>query len=150
MPEWYELKEPDGLDSPALIVFPDRVKENIRILVSMIDDVKRLRPHVKTNKSREACELMMEAGISKFKAATIAEAEMLASINAQDVLLAYQPTGPKLNRFVDLIKTFPRTKFSCLIDNKYIASRMDAFFKLNNLKVPVYLDLNVGMNRTGI
>lgn len=150
MPEWYELTEPDGLDSPALIIFPDRVKENIRILISMIDDVKRLRPHVKTNKSKEACELMMQAGISKFKAATISEAEMLASCDAQDVLLAYQPIGPKLKRFVDLIKTFPRTKFSCLIDNKYIAGQMDTFFKNADLRVPVYIDLNVGMNRTGI
>jgi D-serine deaminase-like pyridoxal phosphate-dependent protein len=150
MPEWYELTDTDGLDSPALIVFPDRVKENIRLLVSMIDDVKRLRPHVKTNKSREACELMMQAGITKFKAATISEAEMLATCDAPDVLLAYQPIGPKLKRFVQLIKSFPRTKFSCLIDNKTIAGQMDLFFRNNDLRIPVYIDLNVGMNRTGI
>src|SRR5687768_11286747 len=98
MPEWYELKDPDQVDSPALIIFPDRVKENIRILISMIDDVKRLRPHVKTNKSSEACRLMMEAGVEKFKAATISEAEMLAVSGAQDILLAYQPVGPKVKR----------------------------------------------------
>jgi D-serine deaminase-like pyridoxal phosphate-dependent protein len=150
MPEWYELKNPDQVDSPALIIFPDRVKENIRILISMIDDVKRLRPHVKTNKSREVCELMIEAGITKFKAATISEAEMLALSGAQDVLLAYQPVGPKLKRFVDLIKAYPQTKFSCLIDNKDMAGQMDVFFKINDLRVAVYVDLNVGMNRTGI
>ena len=41
---------------------------------------------------------------------TIAEAEMLAQCNAPDVLLAYQPLGPKLNRFVSLIKKYPATK----------------------------------------
>ena len=150
MDEWYSIKEPGEIDSPALVIFPDRVRENIRTLISMIDDVARLRPHVKTNKSAEACSLMMESGIQKFKCATIPEAEMLASCGAADVLLAYQPVGPKLNRFVNLINTFPRTLFSCLIDDSQAANRMDSVFKSNNLRIPVYLDMNVGMNRTGI
>jgi D-serine deaminase-like pyridoxal phosphate-dependent protein len=148
--EWYVIENADQLDSPALIIFPDRVRENIRILLSMVDDVLQLRPHVKTNKSREACQLMMQAGISKFKCATIAEAEMLACCNAKDVLLAYQPVGPKLKRFADLMKAFPGTLFSCLIDNADVAKKMAAFFDDNNISVPVYIDLNVGMNRTGI
>jgi D-serine deaminase-like pyridoxal phosphate-dependent protein len=40
--------------------------------------VRRLRPHAKTHKSKEATQLLIEAGIQKFKCATIAEAEMLA------------------------------------------------------------------------
>ncbi|HET9277333.1 MAG TPA: D-TA family PLP-dependent enzyme [Flavitalea sp.] len=150
MPEWYELKNPEELDSPALIIFPDRVKENIRILISMIDDVNRLRPHIKTNKSQEACQLMMQAGIGKFKAATISESEMLASSGATDILLAYQPVGPKLKRFVDLIKAYPTVKFSCLIDNINSAAQMDMVFGKQDIRVPVYIDLNVGMNRTGV
>ncbi|MGZ5133942.1 MAG: D-TA family PLP-dependent enzyme, partial [Flavitalea sp.] len=134
----------------ALIIFPDRVKENIRILVSMINTVERLRPHVKTNKSREACQLMMNAGISKFKCATIAEGEMLASCGARDVLLAYQPVGPKIKRFFELAREFPGTLFSCLIDNIDSAMQIDSFFKSYHKRVPVYMDLNVGMNRTGI
>ena len=63
---WYEI-DANEQDSPALLIYPERVKENIRILVSMIDDINRLRPHVKTNKSKEACQLMMDAGIKKFK-----------------------------------------------------------------------------------
>ena len=150
MREWYELNNPEQVDSPALIVYPDRVKQNIRTLISMIDNVDRLRPHVKTNKSREACQLMIDAGIHKFKTATIAETEMLATAGASDILLAYQPVGPKLKRFVDLIKMYPRTKFSCLIDHTDVARDMNVFFEANNLKVDVYVDLNAGMNRTGI
>ncbi|MEO7313149.1 MAG: hypothetical protein ABIX01_22380 [Chitinophagaceae bacterium] len=52
---------------------------------------------------KEACQLMVEEGITKFKCATIAEAEMLGMIAAPDVLLAYQPVGPNLARFVALI-----------------------------------------------
>src|SRR5664279_1715190 len=98
--EWYLLKDIDAKDSPALVVYRERVLENINTLISMIDDVKRLRPHVKTHKSIDATRLLMDAGINKFKCATIAEAEMLGIAGAADVLLAYQPMGPKLKRFV--------------------------------------------------
>src|SRR5436309_3559529 len=94
--DWYRINDIDKLDTPALVIYPERVKQNIETLKSMIDDVSRLRPHAKTNKSKEATLLMLAAGITKFKCATIAEAEMLGMCNALDVLLAYQPVGPKL------------------------------------------------------
>jgi D-serine deaminase-like pyridoxal phosphate-dependent protein len=150
MNHWYEIENPEQVDSPALLVYPDRVKENIRILKRMIDDPLRLRPHVKTNKCKEAAQLMMQAGIHKFKCATIAEAEMLGMCKAADVLLAYQPVGPKLQRFIALIKKYSETKFSCLTDNKESAKEMSDEFIKNKLTVAVYIDLNVGQNRTGI
>lgn len=147
---WFEIKNINELDSPALVVFPERVKHNIQLAISMIGDAGRLRPHIKTNKSKEVTALMMQAGISKFKCATIAEAEMLAQCHAKDVLLAYQPLGPKLKRFVSLIKNYPGTKFSCLTDHADAAKEQSRVFSANNISAPVYIDLNVGMNRTGI
>src|SRR4030095_16861869 len=147
---WFEIKNIDELDSPALVVFPERVKHNIHLAIDMVGDVTRLRPHIKTTKSPDVAKLMLNAGIQKFKCATIAEAEMLAQCNAPDVLLAYQPLGPKLSRFVSLIKKHPATKFSCLTDNIAAASEQAASFKSQNLTVSVFIDLNVGMNRTGI
>lgn len=148
--EWYHIKNIDAIDSPALVVYRERVLENISTLISMIDDPSRLRPHVKTHKTKEGVQLLMNAGITKFKCATIAEAEMLAMMKAPDVLLAYQPVGPKLKRFVELIKKYPATKFSCLVDNIFIAKSISAISLENDIKIPVYIDLNVGMNRTGI
>lgn len=154
MPEsnmkWYRIDDIAELDSPALVIYPDRVKKNIATAVSMIDDVLRLRPHVKTSKSREAIQLMLLAGIQKFKCATIAEAETLGICEAPDVLLAYQPTGPKLQRFVAVIKKYPATKFSCLTDNIVAAQQMAMIFEESGIVVPVFIDVNVGMNRTGI
>ncbi len=149
MEEWYRVKNIDEIDSPALVVYPDRVKENIALIKLMIGDADRLRPHVKTHKSSDVTLLMLEAGISKFKCATIAEAEMLATVNAPDVLLAYQPVGPKIQRFISLIKQYPATKFSCLIDNKNAAQRIADGASEAGIIIPVFIDLNVGMNRTG-
>lgn len=148
--EWYTIDKISELDSPALVVYRDRVEENIQILISSIDDIARLRPHVKTHKSSEVCVMMLQAGIKKFKCATIAEAEMLASVGAPDVLLAYQPVGPKGNRLLELVQQFPATNFSCLIDNLDSAKQLSEIFSRVSLQLPVFIDLNVGMNRTGL
>jgi D-serine deaminase-like pyridoxal phosphate-dependent protein len=140
----------DRIDSPVLVVYLDRIKQNIESLKSMIDDVQRLRPHIKTHKSKDASLLLMEAGINKFKCAAIAEAEMLGSIQAPDVLLAYQPIGPKIDRFISLIRHFPLTRYSCLVDNIISAGEIAKKAIAADIEIPVYIDLNVGMNRTGI
>lgn len=150
MSNWYDIDDIQNLDTPALVVFPDRVKHNIQAAINMVGNSKRLRPHVKTNKSAEAIRLMQEAGITQFKCATIAEAELLGICTVPDAVLAYQPQGPKLKRFIDLIKKYPATLFSCLTDNIPIAAEQAKAFTEAGLTVPVYVDLNVGMNRTGI
>ncbi len=38
-PDWYRVSNIAGIDSPALIVFPDRVKENIQTAIRMTGDV---------------------------------------------------------------------------------------------------------------
>src|SRR5579871_636350 len=102
--DWFLINDIDKLDSPVLVLYTQRVKANIHAAVSMVKDVNRLRPHIKTNKSPQATQLLIDAGITKFKCATIAEAEMLGDCKAKDVLLAYQPIGPKLQRFIAVIK----------------------------------------------
>lgn len=147
---WYEIADIEQVDSPALIAYPDRIQHNIDLLISMIDDVKRIRTHVKSHKCLPVVEMQLRSGISKFKCATIAEAEMLGMAKAPDVLLAYQPAGPKLDRFISLIKAYPETKYSCLFDNLETARIISTAALANNIQIAVYLDLNVGMNRTGI
>lgn len=146
---WYQIKNIETIDSPALIIYKDSVQKNIQSLIQM-KEVEHLRPHVKTNKISEVCKMMLDAGITKFKCATIAEAEMLGMINAPDVLLAYQPTPIKAKRLQQLIQKYPATHFSCLIDDSQNAENISKIFSENNIKLDVYIDLNVGQNRTGI
>ncbi|MDQ6812444.1 MAG: D-TA family PLP-dependent enzyme [Bacteroidota bacterium] len=150
MKEWFEIKNIELVDSPALIIYKERVEQNIQVLLSMVDDVKRLRPHVKTHKTMEVSLMLIEAGINKFKCATIAEGEMLAMVGAADVMLAYQPLVPKLQRFISLIKKYPQTSFSCLTDNEASAKCIANAAVSNGIAIDVFIDINVGMNRTGI
>lgn len=148
--EWYNISNIQSIDSPALVVYKERVAENIHLAASMVKDISLLRPHVKTHKMKEVAQMQMDAGIIKFKCATIAEAEMLALVGAPDVLLAYQPVGPKTDRFINLIKAYPATHFSCVTDNEQAAKAIAQKASANNIVIDVYIDLNTGMNRTGI
>lgn len=148
--DWYIIDNVNELDSPALAFYPDRIERNIATLKASIDSVDRLRPHVKTHKSAEVTLLMINAGITKFKCATIAEAEMLGACGAADVLLAYQPVGPKVKRYVSLVKTFPLIHFSCLVDNEDSLNELSEAAVASGLEINLFLDLNIGMNRTGI
>ena len=89
--EWYYIKNVEQVDSPAFVVYVDRVKENIRIIKTMIDDVNRLRPHIKTHKTKEIILLLLEAGITKFKCATIAEGELLGIADAPGIFFLRLP-----------------------------------------------------------
>ena len=146
---WYEAGNINEFDSPAIFIYPARIQNNIDKLLEK-EDRENCRPHVKTNKIAEVCNMMMAAGIRKFKAATIAEAEMLAIIGAPDVLLAYPPSAPKIKRLIRLIQKYPSSRFSCLADNAANVQTLSSLFDAANLTAEVYIDLNLGMNRTGV
>lgn len=148
--DWYIIDNIESLSTPALVVYPPRISSNIDLALKIQPDVNYLRPHVKTNKIPEVQQMLMDAGIRKFKCATIAEAEMLAQIEAPDVLLAYQPVGPNIERFLSLVIKYPSTQFSCLVDNSLTAKNLDQAFASRSLISRVWIDVNVGMDRTGI
>lgn len=148
--EWYELNDPQEIDSPTLLVYKDRVAQNIQTMIRIAGDAERLVPHVKTHKMTEVVKMQLAAGISQFKCATIAEAEMLADAGAKNILLAYQLAFPKAKRFISLIKKFPGSQFSSLIDNFDSAKMLNDLFEKENLKGQAFIDADAGMHRTGI
>ncbi len=148
--QWFTINNLEKIDTPALALYKERIQQNIDQALSLIKKPDQLRPHVKTNKMAEVCRMMMDAGIRKFKCATIAEAEMLGMVGAEDVLLAYQPVGPKARRLLELTKHYPSTQFSCLVDNIDTAGKLSELFSEAKIEIRVYIDLNTGMNRTGI
>jgi D-serine deaminase-like pyridoxal phosphate-dependent protein len=146
---WFEVENAGETESPSLIVYPDRIESNIREMIVIAGDRERLRPHVKTHKMPEIIRLQIKYGIKKVKCATIAEAEMAAEAGADDILLAYQPVGPNVQRFFSLQKKFPRIKFSCIADCEDTLRELSVFAGDSGNRIPVWLDINAGMNRTG-
>jgi D-serine deaminase-like pyridoxal phosphate-dependent protein len=149
MNHWYEIANVDDIASPALLVYPDRVERNIRRAIDVIGDTNRLRPHVKTHKMAEVIGLHVTRGVTRFKAATIAEAEMTANAGAADVLLAYQPVGPNVQRVVALMRKFPATRFGVVVDEAQTIDALETAAAAAGLVLDVWLDVDCGMHRTG-
>jgi len=148
--DWYTITNVDQVPSPALLVYPDRVEENIRRMIRIAGGVDRLRPHMKTNKLPEVVRMQLDQGISRFKCATIAEAEVAAMCAAPDVLLAYQPVGPNVPRLVQLVKKYPGTRFSALVDDEGAILALSRAATASGVTLELYLDLDCGMHRTGV
>jgi D-serine deaminase-like pyridoxal phosphate-dependent protein len=148
--KWYRISNEKEIFSPSLLIYPERVESNIRRMVEISGDVANLRPHVKTHKMSEIVKLQMKYGISKFKCATIAEAEMVAECGASDILLAIQPVGPNIERFLNLQDSFGQISFSCIADSAAIVHQISASAAARGKKAGIWLDINAGMNRTGI
>ena len=148
--KWYKIENENEVYSPSLLVYPDRIETNILKMVSVAGDVTRLRPHVKTHKMPEIIRMQMKHGIDKFKCATFSEVEMVARCGAKDILLAMQPVGPHIERFCRLIKAFSNVSFSCIADSEQILYKLSEMACHHDVIIQIWLDINVGMNRTGI
>jgi D-serine deaminase-like pyridoxal phosphate-dependent protein len=132
--------------TPALVVFLERVRENLANLIRRAGDPSRLRIHVKTSKIPEVFAESARAGIRHFKCATTREAEQLLGALAKekidgDVLVAYPHLGPNLARLGELARAHPELALSVLVEDPEV-------------EVPaplgVFVDVNCGMDRTGI
>lgn len=147
---WRHVTNAAEVPSPALLIYLEQVDWNIRRMIEMAGGVERLRPHIKTHKMRELVERQVALGIRKFKCATIAEAEMAAEGGAADVLLAMQPVGPNVARLIELMRAFPATKFSTIVDDAGAADAISEAAVRAGTTVDALIDLDVGQRRTGI
>lgn len=148
---WWKINSETRPDTPFLAAYEDRIRFNLERLIGAVNgDTQKLRPHIKTHKIGEILELFKICNIKKVKCATIAEAELAALHKIPDVLLAYQPIGVKKERWISLIQKYPETDFSTIVDNLESAKALNEIAGKNKLTLNIYLDLNTGMNRTGI
>jgi len=148
--KWYEINNTQEVISPSLLVYPDRIKKNVEMMIKIAGGTEFLRPHIKTHKIAEIVKMQMEFGISKFKCATIAEAELLAKCKTKDILLAMQPVATNVKRFFKLIEKYPKSQFSTIVDNYNSVNEISQLALSNTLKISLWLDINNGMDRTGI
>jgi D-serine deaminase-like pyridoxal phosphate-dependent protein len=146
----YAVHDTSELLSPSLLVYPQLVRRNIEEMIKIAGGGARLRPHVKTHKMAEIVRLEESLGVRKHKCATVAEAEMAAAAGATDVLLAYPLTGPNLKRFTQLVRAYRTTTFRATVDHPDSARALSAAAQGLPSPVPVLVDLDIGMGRTGI
>jgi D-serine deaminase-like pyridoxal phosphate-dependent protein len=136
--------------SPGLLIYRGLVRQNIETMIAMARGMERLRPHVKTHKMAEIVRMAESMGVRKHKCATLAEAEMVAAAGGTDVLLAYPLVGPNLKRFANLVRGYRSTTFRATVDDPESARALSDVLAGMGRQVPVLVDLEIGMGRTGV
>lgn len=145
-----DIESLQTLCSPSLLVFADQVEHNIDHMIASAKNVERLRPHCKTHKMADVVKILLSKGVTKHKAATVAEAEMLAEAGATDVVLAYNPVGPNVGRVVQLKQKFPSVRLAVTADHPVPLQQLSDAASTAGATIGVMLDVDVGQHRTGV
>ncbi|MGI6239270.1 MAG: D-TA family PLP-dependent enzyme [Christensenellales bacterium] len=148
--EDFTLREPERIPSPALILYKDRVLDNTRRAIDIAGGADRLWPHVKSHKMDEMVRMQIDLGISRFKCATIAELRMIAACGAAHALMAYPLIGPSIGRFLDVAAAHPGTEFYAIGDSIEGMRMLSDAAAARGMRIKLLLDINMGMNRTGL
>ena len=143
--ERYRVANTEDVITPALVVYPEVISSNIEQTLRLLDgDANRWRVHVKTAKLEYALRMMVERGVGNFKCATTLELLVACRSGAKDVLVAYPMVGANARRVGEIANAYPQVRVSILAENE------DQARQWRGSSVGVFLDINPGMNRTGI
>lgn len=146
----YTFEGQESVISPQLVYYRDIIADNIKKMIGLAGGTERLWPHVKTHKMIEVVKMMMAQGITKFKCATIAEAEMCADAGADKVTLAYPLVGPNIERFANLAEAYPNTEFFAISDCTEQVGLIGAMAVEKGRPVNLLVDVDTGQHRTGV
>lgn len=146
----YKIENSEAYVTPALVYYEDVIDRNIQRALKEVGDKSLLWPHVKSHKTLEIVSKLVAQGVTKFKCATISECEMAAMAGAKSILLAYPALGPNLDRFLNIQKAFPNIHWYALFDSMESLNTMSLKASLLNCDVDYFIDVNVGLNRTGV
>jgi D-serine deaminase-like pyridoxal phosphate-dependent protein len=137
------------LDTPVMLLDLDRFDANVRRLSTAIAaGGKAWRPHSKGHKSPWIAHRQMEAGAIGVTCAKVSEAEVMVEGGVPSVLIAYElATRRKVERAARLLD---RAEVMICADDPFhvrLASEVASDIKI---EIPMVVDVNVGMNRTGV
>src|SRR5437660_6133553 len=141
----YRVSSIEELLTPALVLYPEILVSNIERTLDLLGgDANRLRVHIKTAKLGYTLRILVERGIRNFKCATTLELLVACRSGAADVLFAYPAMGANARRVRNIAQQFPDVRISVLAENE------EQVRQWRTCRVEIFLDINPGMNRTGI
>jgi D-serine deaminase-like pyridoxal phosphate-dependent protein len=144
------LQHKFDLDTPCLVLNMDVLETNLqKMQVAASQAGKNLRPHAKTHKCSAMAHLQMDAGAIGICAAKVSEAEVLVKAGLDRILI----TGPlvtplKIKRLIELLDFAP--SLMTVVDHRDSIALLAAALHEKRMSIDVLLDVDVGLNRTGV
>ncbi len=143
--ERYRVSDPERVLTPALALYPDVIASNIRCTLDLLAGrADRWRAHIKTAKLNYTLSMLIDRGVRNLKCATTLELLQACQTGATDVLVAYPLMGANTLRVREIKNQHPRVRISVLAENEAQVHQW------RGTDIGIFLDINPGMNRTGI
>ncbi len=141
----YAIESAAELLTPALAIYPEIVDRNIAVTIGLLGgDPNRWRPHVKTAKLGFIMRRLAEKGVAQAKCSTTLELETACASGIRDVLLAFPVVGANAMRVREIADKYHDARISVLVENP---GQIAAW---RGSRVGIFIDVNPGMDRTGI
>jgi 3-hydroxy-D-aspartate aldolase len=140
----------ERLATPAILLDLDALEYNLAAMVDYCRQAKlALRPHAKTHKSAAIAKLQAKSGANGISVATLREASAMVAAGVPHVLLTSPIVGAtKIEAFVDLIGR--SNGLWVVVDNAASLKALEASVKKSGKTLPVLVDVDIGMRRTGV
>src|SRR6202521_2661798 len=141
----YEVQDSQALSTPSLLIYAEMIEANISAALRMMNgDASRWRPHLKTAKLVYAMRRLVARGVKTAKCATTLELVAAIESGMEDVVVAFPLMGPNAARVRDIAGAQPERRISTLVEG------VDELDEWRASAVGVFVDLNSGMDRTGM
>lgn len=139
----------DEVDTPALVIDLDAFERNLRRLPEAVAGGSvRLRPHAKTHKCPVIALKQMALGAVGVCVQKVGEAEAMVYGGVGNVLVTNEVVGrQKLRRLAALART---AEIGVCADDPSQVAALDAAAGEARVRLPVYVEVNMGGNRCGV
>jgi D-serine deaminase-like pyridoxal phosphate-dependent protein len=139
----------DALDSPQLLLDLGILDANVaRLLGPLRGRPMDVRVHFKSLKCTGLAHYLGRHGLTRFLAAKLNEAEVLADAGIRDIFVANQIVGPiKLRRLAELAR---RAQVRVCVDNADNVAALSTAAHATGVTLGVLVEVDTGMNRCGV
>lgn len=141
----------EDLDTPAVVIYLDRMEENITRVQNMIaKHGLNNRPHIKTHKIPAIAKLQMKAGAIGLTCQKLGEAEVFIDANiCDDFLLTYNIIGErKTDRLMELAARVKR--LAVVADNETVLRGLSEAGQRHGRDVHLLIECDTGFGRNGV
>ena len=141
----YEVNDSRALSTPSLLIYGEMVDANLSAALRLMGgNADRWRPHLKTAKLGYTMERLVAHGVKTAKCATTLELVTALDAGMEDVLIAFPLMGRNAARVKEVAEARPDRRIATLVEST------DQLEEWRGSAVGVFVDLNPGMDRTGM
>ncbi|HSK72960.1 MAG TPA: alanine racemase [Pyrinomonadaceae bacterium] len=139
----------ETIKTPSLIVDAERMKRNAQRTTTRAKELNvALRPHVKTHRCLEIARLQTEGNFGGIMVSTLSEAHFFAKGGFSDIIYGVPIEAGKFAEAIAIAKTCG--KFSVITDDAETAQSLNETARRENIKLDVFLKVDVGYHRCGV